>query len=716
MKNMLDDIFAKAKSADTTDFPISDEELCRRLGHGPQPSSLLINKRKIAMTSIATSTIGALIGAFILIFTNTTEETSAPKSDYNFATELTISEAKATETQSIDGFASKISATMQEDTNRIYNFSILGAVADTAILHIVRIDKENARYFGIELGDGRISVPFETIFGYDKFDDDLTEFVDLGYPRYTIANLEAVFYSDVKTKNQIKPQPYTHGRELKFTKMRPLFSLEKYFFDSDSISREPNRLSRNLYNEWPESGAIFGELKDCSDKILTAINGETNGNMEALGAGVLQAHIGAKAYPFAAQLIPVLHTSEGEGYTRLQIIWYLNDAFAENALRSNLLGEIYKFHTLDTCEALNSITMKNRDADYAKRSSRNKDIFKLGELHLSDAELKEIGLEKTKYGLTYLSRSQKYIKSEMDTETLEDLQAKGYDTTADTIKYRTLNIMRQERGLLGDTVRSEHGYVSVSNYGFRCNELEPDSIVEFDRAYPTGRIIPSPFTKYYYMAGSEYDPFDSCYFIRYSTIHEVYFHAFLADSNNFSLDPLKCVKNAISIRVVLGDTLQSDSSAVNSTELVLWYEATEGFAKLLPERYRDRILRELEVQKMVEVGAVQPDSVCTMLNYDQNILGMCGNHSGALSSLSAMPNPVRDVLRMKFALKEPRRLSIMLLGAKGEMVREIANNREYSAGDVLEEENISSMETGLYFLVIASDQGEQIYVKLIKAE
>lgn len=719
MKNMLDELFAKAQSANTTDFPLSDEELVAKLSVAQQPSKWFINKGKIKMTSIAASMVGALVGVFALLFTNSVDESIYPTRKIDPAPEQSHSHIQHSES-----FDKQRNPSTSHSSHEIISpTTILNRIAignaDTSSSTIIRVqmlDKGNALLFGIEMYDDRIVVPFETIFGYSKFEDDLTEFVDLGYPRYTIADMDAVFNFDVDRKNQFKPRPYTPGRQMNFARIRPLFSFEKYYLDSDLVSCEPNRLSRNLYNEWPESRAIFRGLKECSEEILTAIYEQCDGNLHALGIGCLEVHTGSGAYPFAAQMIPVVHIAKGRDYSRLQIIWYLNDSLAEKSLKSSSLGSIYSFHTLDTCEALNRITMKNKVEDTVKKQLPNKDIFKLGELVLSDAELEKIGLSKTKYGLSYIIRGQPHPKNELDEETLEDLHRKGYDTTADTVRYRTLYSLHQGKGLLGDTIRKKNGMVSLRNYGFVTNELEDDSIVEFSRAYPSGNGVPAPLLKFYHQSRAEFDPFDTCYFIHGSTIQQIYLPACWGDSSKLSLNPLQCIKNAINIRIVVGDTLQTDSSVVDFTEVILWYRADESFANLLPERYRDRILRELEVQGMVDAGAVQQDSVCSMLNYDQNILGMCGNHSGALSSLSAMPNPVRDVLRMKFSLTEPRRLQIMLLGTKGELAREFISGVDYREGEVSVEEDISSLKAGLYFLVIVSDRGEQIYVKLIKDE
>jgi len=85
---------------------------------------------------------------------------------------------------------------------------------------------------------------------------------------------------------------------------------------------------------------------------------------------------------------------------------------------------------------------------------------------------------------------------------------------------------------------------------------------------------------------------------------------------------------------------------------------------------------------------------------------------GAISELSIYPNPARSEASVKYNLKDARTVSFAIHNLLGQKVQEV-QTMPANAGSGEVSVNVSSLEPGLYLLVLSTDKGEQMIKRLV---
>ncbi len=147
--------------------------------------------------------------------------------------------------------------------------------------------------------------------------------------------------------------------------------------------------------------------------------------------------------------------------------------------------------------------------------------------------------------------------------------------------------------------------------------------------------------------------------------------------------------------------------------LYLWYLPTTEFLNALPERYSKSIRKELAILDKIENQNVEPEKACKGFD-EESFLGICDLSSGALSNIKIAPNPCMFDLDVTFNATDKRTVNIEIFDINGRNVKTLGNFNLSNFGEQSFSFDISQLRTGLYQLVIISDQGEKISKRFIK--
>lgn len=141
---------------------------------------------------------------------------------------------------------------------------------------------------------------------------------------------------------------------------------------------------------------------------------------------------------------------------------------------------------------------------------------------------------------------------------------------------------------------------------------------------------------------------------------------------------------------------------------ILWYYPSQELIDALPQRYRETLTKEFNLSRNNEaICGLKIDTDTTYLN----IWRLC---SGAIENLKVYPNPVVNVLKVQFYLKEARMISYSLYNTDGNKIKDLSKAKNYNTGLVEYNCDLSSIPNGIYMLVATSDKGEQVVSRIIK--
>ncbi len=145
----------------------------------------------------------------------------------------------------------------------------------------------------------------------------------------------------------------------------------------------------------------------------------------------------------------------------------------------------------------------------------------------------------------------------------------------------------------------------------------------------------------------------------------------------------------------------------------LWYLPTTEFLNALPERYSKSIRKELAILDKIENQNMEPEKACKGFD-EESFFGICDLSSGALSNIKIAPNPCLFDLNISFLATDTRSVNIQIFDINGRSVKTLGNYKLTDFGEQNYNFDISSLKTGIYQLVIISDQGEKISKRFIK--
>ena len=149
-------------------------------------------------------------------------------------------------------------------------------------------------------------------------------------------------------------------------------------------------------------------------------------------------------------------------------------------------------------------------------------------------------------------------------------------------------------------------------------------------------------------------------------------------------------------------------------ELLLWYVPTPEFINALPDRYRERLRRELDVISSVEAEGLPSFEVCNRIA-GETILGFCRSSSGAVVASVVAPNPARagEEINLRFRLAESRSVGVTLHDLSGRFIRELLAERPEREGEHQARLSLEGIDAGTYLVAVRTDRGETAVQRVV---
>ncbi|MGA2297570.1 MAG: T9SS type A sorting domain-containing protein [FCB group bacterium] len=144
---------------------------------------------------------------------------------------------------------------------------------------------------------------------------------------------------------------------------------------------------------------------------------------------------------------------------------------------------------------------------------------------------------------------------------------------------------------------------------------------------------------------------------------------------------------------------------------ILWFVPNEEFLAALPERYSVPLRKELEIKEKFEKQLIQLDEACKGLSEQETYFDICKTQSGAIESITAIPNKAESNIQVDIILKDSRKLYISLYDLTGKLVKKF-ESYALVAGKQSLNLNIGNIQNGIFLLSVQSDKSEVVVQKV----
>ncbi len=172
------------------------------------------------------------------------------------------------------------------------------------------------------------------------------------------------------------------------------------------------------------------------------------------------------------------------------------------------------------------------------------------------------------------------------------------------------------------------------------------------------------------------------------------------------------INRLLPVKITFNSAPEADSAGFYRTDIFLWLYISRESAEKLPERYREPILKELDMISGVEDGAITLEDACK--GAGSNFFGLCRLSSGSLMLLGTCPNPAVEELSANFRLDAPRRLTFRMFGQNGSEIVKLARTEDCRAGTgKIKLTGLGTLSPGVYIFSIESDKGEKVSGKVL---
>jgi hypothetical protein len=141
---------------------------------------------------------------------------------------------------------------------------------------------------------------------------------------------------------------------------------------------------------------------------------------------------------------------------------------------------------------------------------------------------------------------------------------------------------------------------------------------------------------------------------------------------------------------------------------ILWYEPTDEFLNLLPDRIVESLKPELK-------ELVKNKNICrnNSFSQDESYLEVWRSCNGAISNMSLYPNPASSKTTLSYTLSEPRELELSLYNLIGQKIAELRPTDLLEPGKYEEVLDTKIYPPGLYLIVLKSNVGEKAVQRLL---
>lgn len=154
-------------------------------------------------------------------------------------------------------------------------------------------------------------------------------------------------------------------------------------------------------------------------------------------------------------------------------------------------------------------------------------------------------------------------------------------------------------------------------------------------------------------------------------------------------------------------------SSTNRTETVRWYRPTGELIALLPERYRVRMMIEMNLLSEIQRGCITPREACRALPHSQSYFDMCRMDASRIKDVVISPNPIRYSGKANVTLKYQAILHIALFSTNGSYITELFPQTSLDAGEYALDITTQGIPAGIYLLTVTTNDGEHVVRQII---
>lgn len=171
-------------------------------------------------------------------------------------------------------------------------------------------------------------------------------------------------------------------------------------------------------------------------------------------------------------------------------------------------------------------------------------------------------------------------------------------------------------------------------------------------------------------------------------------------------------------------------------DCIFWYRPTPEFLRLLPEKTKAAIERQLRlrallqgkpgnltVEEFIERQPVDVQEGYRALASDDagddavaglDLVGAIGAASGAITTSGITPNPARGTARLHFTLAAERRVAIDLYDTRGRLIRSLQESRAMTPSLHVHPIDLDGLDAGIYIVAITTGT-ESVQQRLVVA-
>lgn len=144
------------------------------------------------------------------------------------------------------------------------------------------------------------------------------------------------------------------------------------------------------------------------------------------------------------------------------------------------------------------------------------------------------------------------------------------------------------------------------------------------------------------------------------------------------------------------------------TDFIVWYEATDDFLKNLPPNILAKINPEL-------AAISEQTDYCDNAPIEKNdaVMDVWSGCSGAIKNMRVFPNPATNSSKVEFNLEDSRKIWIAVYDLSGKLIKSLYKAVEYKKGNFDENLNLNGITSGMYYVLVKSDKGEQALQRII---
>ncbi len=173
-------------------------------------------------------------------------------------------------------------------------------------------------------------------------------------------------------------------------------------------------------------------------------------------------------------------------------------------------------------------------------------------------------------------------------------------------------------------------------------------------------------------------------------------------------DELIILNKLVPVAINIPNAKDRNGKELKNFRFVLWFEPTDDFVTRLPDNIKSQLQNELTTLKNTTDICENREVIAGQETY-LDVWRAC---SGAIENLTTYPNPVENLVNVKFKLNEKRTVNFSIHDLNGRKVQELGK-AILTNGLIERSFEVKNLESGMYLIVAQTDAGEQAVQRII---